>query len=182
MPARIVDGESLKTWVLSEGGSTTVEQYAIQIRRFLRDCSPADLASVKEEDLVRYACGIIQEPSRRKMISGLVAFFGYLTRIRAIPHDPARYLSRLVRNAMIEQALVEELQRAGISAPDARQISWRDVAAAAIAGKPAPRANRLAGLDERLRRTLVAGLLAKLNASSVDDLNDVLDALVINYS
>jgi hypothetical protein len=182
VPARVVDPEPVRAWVVSEAHSTTVEQYAIQVRRFYLDCKPVDLSAVTEEQLVRYASAILQKPSRRKMVSGLAAFFGHLTKIRTIPHDPARYLSRLVRKALLEQTLVAELRRAGIPLQEARRLSWRDVAAAAIGPKSAARAKHLLPLNARLRRTLTAGLLAQLHSVHVDDLKDVLDAPVIHYS
>lgn len=181
MPAREVTPEPIRAWVTAKGRSTTVEQYAAQVRRFFRDRAPVVLPAVTQEELVNYTCGFALEPSRRKMVSALAAFFGYLYDIRDIDVDPARHLSRETRKALLDRELLVELRRVGVTAKQARELSWRDVAIAVLGRPGSPALRNDLRLSEQLQRSLTEELLQRLQATDADRLGALLDNTVIQY-
>jgi hypothetical protein len=177
MGARAQNPPVVEAWIASLGRCSKAEQYPGPVRRFLRTHGSDDLASVTEAELIAYAVAIGSDGVRKKALSALESFFGYVTKQGHVAPDPARFLWQSVRRALEERSLIEQLAGAGLSTEAAADLSWRDVAAMTILRTPPTRGLKL---TPELHRHLSGELLERLQAVSAEQLDSVLDSRVVS--
>lgn len=178
MPTRKIDRPEVQAWVTSLSAPKRL-QYAPSVRGFLASRQSPDLSSVTTAELVDFVTRTTTASTEPKTISALKHFFGAITEDRTITIDPARSLNKAVKHARAATALRSQLEKAGLSAQEVLELSWRDLVPLTLGrAEPVPDIS----LTDEVRADLTDALLARLRTTaSAADLDAVLDAPLLEF-
>lgn len=177
MGKRAVDPPLVTEW-LRCSKHRSKEQYASELRNFLKQRGSSDFSTVTPAELCDYVVAL-RESRRRRAISALLSFFEFRLEKSPTSGNPAIRLWESVQTAVEDRQTQLDLRRAGVEDPDA--LRWRDVGVVCLLRDADYRnVSQLIPGDSAIVKALFARLITGIRETPLPELEDFLDSKVLS--
>jgi len=172
-----VDPPLVAEW-LRHSKHRSKQQYASELRNFLRHRESTDCASVSPPELRDYVAGL-RTSRRPRAIAALRSFFEFLAEKTPSSRNPTTRLWENVQAAVEERQIRLDLRDAGLEDPNA--LRWRDVGVMGLLGaNDYTDIKRFLPRDAAIMKALFSRLIASIQETPPADLEAYLDSHVVS--